>query len=126
MRVEATGPASRAAMWSAYADPTRWSTWAPQITEVLAEGPLRPNLEGAVRGILGVRAHFHVISVDEPVGRWSWDVRSGPVRLRIDHEVDDGRTAVVIRGAAPIVLAYAPVARAALGRLVRLGEDRAR
>jgi hypothetical protein len=37
------------------------------------------------------------------------------------HEVTDGRAALTIDGPAPAVLAYAPVARFALTRLVRVG-----
>jgi hypothetical protein len=45
----------------------------------------------------------------------------GPARLTIAHEVADGRTAVEIDGPAPLVIAYAPVARLALSRLVHTG-----
>ena len=48
-------------------------------------------------------------------------MQAGPVRLTIDHEVADGITAVVIDGPAPFALAYAPMARLALERLVRSG-----
>ena len=67
-----------------------------------------------------MRAPFRVLSVEPEAGRWSWEVRTGPVRLRIDHEVEDGRAAITIEGPGPAVLAYAPVARLALSRLVRL------
>jgi len=53
---------------------------------------------------------------------WSWLVRIGPVELALRHGVEaDGagsRTTVDIEGQAVVVLAYAPVARFALGRLV--------
>ena len=120
VRVEAKGTASREAMWEAYADPSRWRSWAPQIRSVEGTGPIREGLEGSVTGLAGVRARFRVLSVQQEAGRWSWEVRTGPVRLRIDHEVDDGRASITIDGPAPAVLAYAPVARLALSRLVRL------
>ena len=120
MRVEATGTASRDAMWDAYADPSRWPTWAPQIRSVEPREPIREGLEGSITGLLGVRARFRVLSVERDAGRWSWEVRTGPVRLRIDHRVDDGSASITIEGPAPAVLAYAPVARLALSRLVRL------
>jgi len=81
---------------------------------------LREGLEGSVTGLLGVRVRSRVTSVDVEAGRWAWEVRAGVVRLRIDHEVDYGRAAITIDGPAPAVLAYAPVARLALSRLVSL------
>jgi hypothetical protein len=107
-------------MWEAYADPDRWSEWAPQIRPVDAPGRLREGLEGTVTGLFGVRVRFRVTSVDAEAGRWAWEVRAGVMRLRIDHEVEDGRAAITIDGPAPAVLAYAPVARLALARLVSL------
>ena len=120
MRLEATGPASGWTMWEAYADPSRWSSWAPQIRAVRPLERLRPGLRGEVRGLGGTRARFEVTAVDEADGRWTWRVRLGPAALTIDHEVADGRTAVVLDGPAPVVVAYAPVARLALSRLVHL------
>jgi len=120
MRVEAAGPASRRAMWEAYADPSRWSTWAPQIRAVRPLERLRPGLRGEVEGLAGPRVRFEVTEVDEAAGRWTWRVRLGPAALTMDHEVADGRAAIALDGPTPIVLAYAPVARLALSRLVRL------
>jgi hypothetical protein len=107
-------------MWEAYMEPERWSSWAPQIRSVEPGGRIHEGREGTVSGLLGVRARFRVATVDPGAGRWSWFVRAGRVRLRIDHEVDDGRAAITINGPALAVLAYAPVARFALSRLVRL------
>jgi hypothetical protein len=124
LRIQAKGSATKASMWDAYADPERWHTWAPHLTEVRADGPLRPGLEGEVRGWLGASARFQVTEVDEQGGRWTWEVRSGPIHLVIEHEVDDGRTAVVLHGPFPVAAAYAPLARRALERLVRLPSQR--
>lgn len=118
-RVEAHGPASAGVMWSAYAHTARWSSWAPHIRRVDPEGPLVPGLRGVVHGPARLRARFEVTSVDPQAMRWAWRVRAGPAELTIDHEVADCRTAVVIDGPAPFVIAYAPVARLALRRLVR-------
>jgi len=76
-------------------------------------------MRGVVHGPLWSNARFEVTSVDASAGRWTWRVRAGPVRLTIDHEVADGVAAVAIDGPAPVVLAYAPMARLALERLVR-------
>jgi hypothetical protein len=94
--------------------------WAPHIDRVEPLGPIRVGMRGVVHGPLWSRARFAITAVDEHVGTWAWTVRIGPARLTIAHEVGDGRTAIVIDGPAPLVLAYVPVARVALGRLVRL------
>ena len=124
MRLSLTGSASATTMWEAHADPGRWSEWAPQIRSVDTSERLREGLEGTVTGVFGVRARFHVTSVDAAAGRWSWDVFAGPVRLRIDHELADGRASIVLDGPASAVLAYAPVARLSLSRLVELEAPR--
>lgn len=122
-RIDAHGAASRETMWSRYADPGRWSEWAPQIRSVDAQGPLRVGLSGDVVGIMGMRAAFLVTVVDADAGRWSWRVRGGvgPLRttLEIDHDVVDGRASLRVTGPALAVVAYEPVARLALARLVR-------
>ncbi len=108
-------------MWEAYAEPARWHEWAPQIRSVRPLERIHPGLNGEVEGLLGVRVRFEVTEVDEAAGRWTWRVQVGPARLTITHEVAESRTAVDIDGPAPIVLAYAPVARLALSRLVHVG-----
>ncbi len=118
IRVE--GPAGRRAQWEAYAHTSRWPTWAPHLTRVEPEAELAVGLRGRVRGLLGTRASFEVTDVDETAGSWSWVVRSGPVTLTLDHHVGDGWTSLSIDGPAPVVTAYLPVARWALGRLMRL------
>jgi len=118
LRIRRHGGASKYEIWARYRDPQRWPEWAPHIREVRTEGPLRPGLQGEVVGVLGVTATFEVLEVDETQGRWTWVVRSGPVRMRIEHEIDEGTAGLVITGSAPAVVAYVPVARAALGRLV--------
>lgn len=118
LRVQRRGPAGKYEIWARYRDPLRWAEWAPHIREVRTEGPLRPGLEGEVVGILGVSARFEVLDVDERAGRWTWVVRSGPISLHIEHEVDEGLAGLVLTGPAAVVAAYAPVARMALGRLV--------
>ena len=105
-------------MWAAYADTSRWATWAPQIHRVDPNGPLEEGMSGVVEGPIGARARFEVTFVDEAARRWTWKVWIGPAQLTIDHEVDDGLTAVEIAGPAPLVIAYAPLARMALTRLV--------
>ncbi len=114
--------------WERYADPDRWSSWAPHLrgVEIEATGDqrrLRTGLEGVVLGPVGVRAHFVVMAVDEAARRWSWEVRAIGVTLRLDHTLEptsDGTLAgLVLRGRLPVVLVYRPVAWWALRGLVR-------
>jgi hypothetical protein len=127
--VRVTGPLPPARAWERYAVPARWAGWAPQIRGVTASGDrIAPGVTGQVRGPLGVRVAFVVTDVDEQRRTWAWTVtagagRCGPVRMHLRHGVEpDPRGAatwLVIRGPAAVVAAYLPVARVALGRLVR-------
>ena len=118
LRVRRRGPAGKYEIWARYRDPQRWPEWSPHIREVIADGPLRPGLEGEVVGALGLRARFEVLEVDVERGRWTWIVRSGPIRMRVEHEVAEGRAGLVLSGPSVAVAVYAPLARAALRRLV--------
>jgi hypothetical protein len=121
-RVEVRGAARAATMWAAYADTSRWASWAPQIRRVEPLGSLEEGMRGLVEGPFSARARFEVTHVDEAARRWSWRVAIGPAHLGIDHEVGERVAAVEISGPAPLVIAYAPVARLALSRLVNLAE----
>jgi uncharacterized protein YndB with AHSA1/START domain len=139
LTLRARGDAPPDLVWERYADLDLWRTWSPQIERVqLARGEpegarLRAGLEGVVHGPVGIAVRFRVTAVDEDALTWSWRVRPAPggriplpVALDLDHAVlarDDGsETTLTISGrppAAPLVVAYAPLARLALGRLVR-------
>ncbi len=127
LNLRARGPADTDLAWERYADPQLWSTWAPQIQRVETDMQrLRPGGRGVVRAgvlphpTLGIR--FSVLAVDEDARSWVWKVALGPVRLLLEHGVEpDGNgtvTTLRLRGPLPVLLAYAPVARFALGRLV--------
>lgn len=121
MRV--SGAASVATVWRRYAQTSAWSTWAPQIRSVEAEAELREGMRGYVVPVLGPRVAFVVEAVDNRSHSWRWRVRVGPVRIRLWHTVRactrTGTEAELhIEGAALIVMAYAPLARCALLRLV--------
>lgn len=124
IRVRASGLAPVETAWERYADLAAWPGWAGHIASVQADGDrLRDGLRGRVSGPLGVGVDFVVTAVDPAARTWSWAVRTGPVRLRLDHDLAErpggGTTAgLVIDGPAPVVLGYAPVARIALRRLV--------
>jgi hypothetical protein len=125
LTLHATGSEAPAEVWERYAVPARWPEWAPQITGVdLTVGRLTAGARGRVRGPLGSALPFVVDSVDEATRRWSWTVNVGRVRLRLLHWVAEGpdggsTTGLRIDGPAPLVLGYAPLARLAIGRLVR-------
>lgn len=132
MRV--TGPVPAARVWERYTVPARWAGWAPHIRAVdlqeegTVAGRIAPGVTGSVRGPVGVRVTFVVTDVDERRRTWAWTVtfgsgRCGRVRMHLRHGVEpDPRGAttwLTVRGPAPVVAAYLPVARVALRRLVR-------
>ncbi|WP_353946125.1 SRPBCC family protein [Streptomyces sp. HUAS MG91] len=111
-------------VWQRYARPVLWSAWAPQIRSVETEPELRAGIRGKVRPVAGPAVRFVVTAVDHEARTWSWRVQAGPFRLRLDHAVDrcgpsGTATRLTVTGPAPVVLAYAPLARRALRRLVR-------
>jgi len=123
--VGASGAAPRSQVWARYVTPQRWHEWSPQIVRVDVDEPASPIVAGrggTVHGPLGVQVAFRVTDVDAAAFRWTWEVGVGLVRLHMEHGVDAdrGRTRawVTITGALPVVVGYAPAARAALGRLV--------
>jgi hypothetical protein len=118
-----TGSADPALVWRRYESFSLWSTWSPQISEVITPTPrIAAGVNGLVVGPLGVRVPFQVTSVDSEAMVWAWHVRFGPVHATLEHAVRavPGGTAtdLVIDGPAPVVLGYRPLAGIALGRLV--------
>lgn len=124
------GRADADTAWRRYADLDEWSRWSPQIRRVDVTGGggrrLSTGLRGRVVPLLGPAVPFEVLDVDEAARVWSWVVRLGPFRLRLDHAVEsvepraDGcATSLCLAGPRVVVLGYAPLARLALGRLVR-------
>lgn len=122
--VAAAGPADPTEAWERYAVIARWPTWAPPILRVEASAErLAPGVTGVVHGPLGLRVSFEVETVDQLLRTWSWRVRSGPIGMKLRHEVlataDGGSaTTLTVEGPAPVVLLYPEVARLALVRLV--------
>lgn len=114
---------SAAVAWERYARLELWPTWSPQLRRVdPPRARLATGLTGRVHGPLGVSANFVVGIVGER--EWRWTLSRGPLRLRLEHGVEatatGSRTWLVLRGAPPVVLGYAPLARYALHRLVTL------
>ena len=127
LRLSAEGPVDPAEAWDRYLRPARWAEWSPQIRRVeRSEEQIRPGGTGRVWGPPGLAVDFRVTEVDEAARTWSWQVRVlvAGVRLGLSHGVQERegggtRTWLTVRGARPVVLAYAPLARLALSRLVR-------
>lgn len=119
----AAGPVPAGEVWERYADPARWASWAPQIRRVAtAERRIAPGVTGTAHGPLGVPVAFVVTAVDEQARTWAWTVRLGPLRMHLRHGVDDdgsgSTTWLTVRGPAPVLAVYLPVARLALHHLV--------
>ena len=84
---------------------------------------IRPGLRGRVHSYPPLSPRFTVTAVDETDRTWSWQVSIGRLQVTLDHGVDaclDGGTCAWLRisGPRPVLYAYAPLARAALRRLV--------
>jgi hypothetical protein len=122
--LRASGPAHAETAWARYLEPRRWPDWSPQITRVDATAErIAAGVTGRVHGPVGVSIDFVIERVDESAHTWTWRVHRGPVTLRLHHAVvateGGSMTSLGIEGPLPIVLAYAPLARFALTRLVR-------
>ncbi|GAA4399211.1 hypothetical protein GCM10023168_06190 [Fodinibacter luteus] len=129
LRLSASGRLPVDAVWERYTHPAWWPVWAPHLREVhYPDAVISPGTTGRVTGVGGVVAVFRIDAVDHEARTWSWSVRSGPVRVSLDHGVDPpdpgsghplGCTAwLVTRALWPVALGYAPVARWSLQRLV--------
>ncbi|MFJ3640871.1 SRPBCC family protein [Streptomyces sp. NPDC090108] len=124
LELRAVGAAAPDTVWRRYVVVDRWRTWSPQVRAVHTDSPeIRPGLTGTVETFAGIRVAFTVESVDHDRRDWTWRVRLGPARLRLRHEVsphgEGSATGLVMEGPAPLLAAYAPLARCALQRLVR-------
>lgn len=142
LTLRAAGAAPPETVWRRYACVDQWSRWSPQIKAVHTEHTehtdhgehqehqehadsrtLVPGLSGTVESVAGIRAAFVVDHVDPDRRAWTWRVRCGPARLLLRHEVratpDGSSTRLTMRGPLPVLVAYAPLARLALRRLVR-------
>ena len=134
--IRATGNVDAATAWERYERPALWPGWSPHLRSVTVDGPgdgppadprLAAGLTGRVHGPPGVWAAFTVLTVDAPAMRWSWRVTRGPLAVTLDHEVvtraGGSSTSLTLRGPAPVITGYVPVAWYALHRLVTLEPD---
>ena len=122
--ITSTGRADPATVWRRYEQLALWSSWSPQVQEVIAAKPrIAPGLNGLVVGPLGVRMPFEVLAVDAEAMEWSWHVRLGLVHATLDHVVRPApggcQAELVIDGPAVVVATYRPLAAMALIRLVQ-------
>ena len=130
VRLHAEGPLSAEEAWEAYAVPSRWSQWSPQVYAVHCPGDrIVPGLRGTVSAPVPnpVPVRFCVTEVDEDARSWSWVVRVGPTLAAVQIDLEHGvlpragggsLTWLTMTGPLPLVAAYAPLARYAIGRLV--------
>ncbi|MFI8191572.1 SRPBCC family protein [Streptomyces sp. NPDC085946] len=123
LNLRAVGGARPDTVWLRYTSFRQWPTWSPYIVRVRVPAEsLAEGVRGTVRSFLGITASFLVESVDEAERSWTWRVRFGPLRMRLTHEVrphgEGTETRLRMRGPAPVLAAYAPLARLALRRLV--------
>lgn len=123
LTLSARGPRSPEEVWTRYAEPARWPEWSPQIRAVRASAArIAPGVDGEVAGWCGLGVRFVIDEVDESARCWTWRVHTGPIQLRLGHDVRaDGpgtRTTLRIDGPALVVAGYLPLARVALHRLV--------
>jgi len=122
--VEVSGPRDASAVWERYAVPGSWPDWLPQITGVdLSTARLSAGAKGKLHAPMGVSIPFSVESVDEDARTFSWTIRVGLLKLRLEnwvHEGSDGGSVAGMRvnGPGPLVSAYAGQARGALEKLV--------
>jgi len=122
--VATVGPLGADQAWERYAEVARWPTWAPSIQRVESStARLEPGMTGVVHGPWGLRVAFVVDAVDERQRTWIWRVRSGPLRMTLEHGLlataDGGSVATLaVEGPAAAALVYPELARVALSRLV--------
>ncbi len=125
LSIGATGGAPAALVWRRYTRPELWSSWSPQIVGVDCDDEvIRTGSTGVVHALLGVDVPFEVTSFDDPGMRWVWTARLPlAIRLHLTHVVEamptGSRTVLSVTGPLPVVLGYLPLARLAIGRLVR-------
>jgi hypothetical protein len=127
LTVGAAGSAAVDEVWDRYIHPQRWSEWSPQISSVdCSDDTIRDGSTGTVHGPCGIGVGFEISQVDHEKRCWSWQVRAAFVTLDLVHAVEavagrhpGSRTTLEVSGPAPVVVGYLPIARIALGRLVR-------
>jgi hypothetical protein len=125
LRLDAAGSADPDEVWRRYTRPSLWPSWAPQIRRVSGVGdPIRPGDTGWVHGPFPLRVPFEILTVDEALREWSWQVGIGPASVVIAHGVDaagsQSQAWALIHAPAPLVVPYAPLTQLALRRLVEV------
>ena len=122
-RLHAVGAADPEVAWRRYVEIAAWRSWSPQILRTDADAAeIAVGVGGTVHALGGLRLRFTITAVDPAARTWSWVVRLGPVAMTLTHEVHrhprGSGTLLLMEGAAPVLLAYAPLAWVALRRLV--------
>lgn len=123
----ASSTAPPATAWRLYAEPRRWSSWAPHVRGAwgLGHPEVRAGARGAVRllGLIPVPAR---VTSKGPGRSWSW--RVGPVELvhRVEARAGGCVVALDILAPAPLEAAlrrtYGPLTAMLLRNLARVAE----
>lgn len=126
LTITGSGELDLARSWQRYVRPELWSTWSPQISRVDCDDEeIVTGSHGRVHSRLGVAVDFDVTAVDRLTYSWSWRVQAPlGVRVSLQHSLFRAgrgtRTTLELDGPAPVLLGYAPVAKLALHRLLRV------
>lgn len=122
--LEATGPLAPDEVWERFAVPARWPEWEAQVQRVeLSTERLAPGATGRLHVGYGVALSFTVDAVDEAARRFTWTVKAGLLKLRLELSVaaasGGGSTArMTASGPGPLVAGYAGQSQASLQRAV--------
>jgi len=82
-------PVSRTRVWALWIDIERWPSWNPGVVRAELHGPAAEGATGTVRAAGGPASKLTVLEV-EPERRLVTEATERLMRLRFDHELDDG------------------------------------
>ena len=80
---------SRERVWALWTDIERWPSWNPGVIRAELDGPAAEGATGTVRASGGPASKLTVVTV-EPERRFVTEASERLMRLRFDHELEDG------------------------------------
>lgn len=125
VHVNVESEASPEAVWELYAQPERWSEWAPHVRSPrgLGSPEVEPGASGRIH-FAGIAPVWAEVTAKRPGSSWTW--RVGLVELTHTVTPRDGGGSVIgleMRAPAPVELAirttYAPITKLVLKNLAR-------